>query len=523
MKKISELTKQELGHLVMTSDSYSSIYRKLGYTKVNNHTTLKSYMKKHEIDVSLLGISIENKRREIIMYNEGTKLNITTDSLTQEAIYIPETDCIIKEISITFSAYNLHDSFDVLIRKINNCDNTPNQLLVKEYSPMIHDLEIPLYTRVRTGEELVIRFNNNSKTEKNIFIKYHIEEVEKNIYDILKDISDDWDNISKDTQFSISTLVAGVKQECKTLSIKEIISLGQTLIHMTDNTTAYYNTMHKLLQEQFKLMCDDMYTFEKNKCNIFRILSEIIDSITPNDMSPLLNDLFRIKQFKQGERPEFKIKPGHSCAKATMTSNYNVFRLDNAVVEVPTIAYGGACQIVLDLFIDGVADFNEIIQIIMDELFISIKREAHYALYEFGKLVTINRVSEFNPSSYLPAIEKLVELVDKNNEGVYILTGDKIMAGTTIGEFKEFPRKYNKHEVILLPPFENNNDRRNRFIYVIPKSIDKMFLLALEGKTLMRDIIDNAFSKEFQVYRKIGVTCIGDPIQIGLFENTARG
>lgn len=114
-------------------------------------------------------------------YHEGQKVHILggVEGIYQ-AVYIPDTDCELKAITLAWSAYNFQDSYDIIIGGSstndgdNNAGNLPARLLVKN-APTIEMAEIEqleLYTKVQAGTPIIVQFYNNSMTEKWMFVKF---------------------------------------------------------------------------------------------------------------------------------------------------------------------------------------------------------------------------------------------------------------------------------------------------------------------------------------------------------------
>jgi hypothetical protein len=90
---------------------------------------------------------------------EGGRLHITPTVDTFQAVYMPDYDCEFKGINICFTAYNIEDTYDVLVGSRYVLRNSS----IKEMAE-VRMLEV--YEDVTAGTPIIIQFHNNSGTEK---------------------------------------------------------------------------------------------------------------------------------------------------------------------------------------------------------------------------------------------------------------------------------------------------------------------------------------------------------------------
>lgn len=355
-------------------------------------------------------------------------------------------------------------------------------------------------------------------------------------------------------------------KKIKLLSQKEITDLAKRVALFDKRNNAggittfsdqkvSYDAMHDVLREQFKLLAgDNMYTYEKNKLTIFQIITETIDAVLPKTVLPTIGRFAEVKTFKQGEKPEFKIKVGRGrgkgfISKAAQASNYNVFRLDTKTVEVPTVAYGGACQIQIEQFLDGTADFSELLQIVMNEMENSVYRESRYAMEALSARMQVDNVNRVVAAGFnIDALSKLLQSVKSYGAGAQILASERFAAniltsGTSLQQYisdadkndirnQGYLGKILGADIILLPnAFEDETNKKmtfqDRYAYVLPTgpvngATEQVVKVALEGQTLMRDFDNHGdWSKEMQVYKKMGVAIVTSTPHIGVYEDAS--
>ena len=99
-----------------------------------------------------------------------------------------------------------------------------------------------------------------------------------------------------------------------------------------------YDYEKALHDEIAKLVCDekgrfDRYNFLENKITLFRLLSENLAEVLPQDVRSALDMFVEIIRVGQGDRPEFRVTRGKQrgrqfVTRATESGNYETFRLD---------------------------------------------------------------------------------------------------------------------------------------------------------------------------------------------------
>lgn len=96
------------------------------------------------------------------MYEEGGRTLIPASPGRFTGTYITADDCDLKKINISFSAYNLEDTYDVMVGDRYLIRNAPT-------IEMAETKVLDLHERVKAGVPVVIVFHNNSSTEKYMF------------------------------------------------------------------------------------------------------------------------------------------------------------------------------------------------------------------------------------------------------------------------------------------------------------------------------------------------------------------
>ena len=181
------------------------------------------------------------------------------------------------------------------------------------------------------------------------------------------------------------------------LSKSDLITLSKTVAKANPLSQVAYswgddNFSYKELNDTLRKECQEIagtYSlFRENKNTLFELIEETIDDVLPKKVLEQYGSFAEVKVFKQGTKPVFTQKITQSSRKRAkqfitkvgLAGIYEVFKLDGKSYEVPTSAFGGAAQIGFEEFLDGRADFVEVLNIIMEGLDECIYLEIERAL-----------------------------------------------------------------------------------------------------------------------------------------------
>jgi hypothetical protein len=266
--------------------------------------------------------------------------------------------------------------------------------------------------------------------------------------------------------------------------------------------------------------------YRENKNQIFSLIEETMNDVLPTRVLERYGDFAETKTFAQGDRPVFTRKMGHMRAKQFITrvglaGVYEVFKLGGESFEVQTSAIGGAAQIGFEEFLDGRADFAEVTNIVMEGMDDLIYREIAAALMtSIDQLPEANKVStnRFDEA----AMDRLIQVASAYGKPTIYCTLEfavKIIPETGwISDNMRDARwnqgylgNYKGCQVIVLPQsFEDETNSRKvidpGYAWVIPAGANsKPVKIAFEGETHVRERENEDWSRDIQVYRKVGV------------------
>lgn len=290
-----------------------------------------------------------------------------------------------------------------------------------------------------------------------------------------------------------------------------------------------YEAMNETLRNELKEIAGTYNLYRENKNQVFALIEETMDDILPQKVMDRYSQFAEVRTFAQGDKPVFVKKTGRVRAKQFITKVglagvYEVFKLGSTSFEVETNAIGGAAQIGFEEFLDGRADFAELTEIVMEGMDELIYAEIAKALVagiaqlpgantsvgagfvetQMDRLVSIASAYG-NPVIYCTK-EFAARMIPANN-WVSDAMKDRMWAAGYLGDYKG-------NQVIVLPQSYTDETNSKKVIdpgyaFIIPTGgNDKPVKIAFEGATHVRERENEDWSRDIQVYRKVGVGVI---------------
>ena len=319
--------------------------------------------------------------------------------------------------------------------------------------------------------------------------------------------------------------------------------------------TTDYDYEAALHDELVKLLCDDKgninrYKFERNKIDLFELLSENLDEVLPQSVASALDLFTEIMRVPQGSRPEFRVTRGKQRGKqfvtrATESGNYETFRLDRDRFDVYIQAIGGAGYVDFERYLDGVESFTDIYDVItagMTDRIFEIVQEALLSTWNATGRPTRNKVvvNNFDATAMRqlcttvaaygsPAIYCSPEFASEMTNAIVYQTAVKISDQDMI-EVRDrgYIGKFYGTPVVVMP--QSFTDETNSklamnpsFAYVIPTGKEKLIKLVFEGNSYFREWDDHEGDNSIvlQGYAKVGVAIVSTPNYWGIYYNKA--
>ena len=286
------------------------------------------------------------------------------------------------------------------------------------------------------------------------------------------------------------------------------------------------SAINDTLRDQFNEIAGTYNLYRENKTKVYSLVETLLDDILPTKVLQRYADFAETQTFAQGTKPVFIRKTGKMRAKQFITKvglagRYEVFALGEKSFEVATSAIGGAAAIGFEEFLDGRVDWAELVNIVLEGMDELILREIAKALMaSIEQLPAANRVAAtgFDENG----MDRLISVVSAYGTPVIYATREfavKLVPkeGCVSDAIRDqmwnngFLATYKGVRVVILPQsFEDETNATKvinpGYAWVMPTgSSEKPVKIAFEGSAHMREVENDDWSREMQVYQKVGV------------------
>ena len=295
-----------------------------------------------------------------------------------------------------------------------------------------------------------------------------------------------------------------------------------------NNNNLSYSDLNETLRNELKEYAGTYALYRENKNLVFSLIETTIDDVLPEKVMEQYSQFADIRTFAQGDKPVFvnritaaaKRRAKQFITKVGQAAVYEVFKLDGQTYEVPTAAFGGAAQIGLEEFLDGRVDFADVLDIVMEGLDECIYIEIERALK--GAVSSLQDTNKTTQTSFVESeMDRLIGIADAYGRAVIYCTYE--FAATMVpsdGWVSDDMRNqkwqngylanYKGHQVIVLKQSYEDETNTTKVIdpqiaYIIPTGAEKPVKIAFEGNALVDERQNADWSREVQVYKKIGV------------------
>ena len=286
------------------------------------------------------------------------------------------------------------------------------------------------------------------------------------------------------------------------------------------------SAINDTLRDQFNEIAGTYNLYRENKTKVYSLVETLLDDILPTKVLQRYADFAETQTFAQGTKPVFIRKTGKMRAKQFITKvglagRYEVFALGEKSFEVATSAIGGAAAIGFEEFLDGRVDWAELVNIVLEGMDELILREIAKALMSsIEQLPAANRVSAAGWDEN--GMDRLISVVSAYGTPVIYATREFAVKmvpkeGWVSDAIRDqmwnngFLATYKGVRVVILPQsFEDETNATKvinpGYAWVMPTgSSEKPVKIAFEGSAHMREVENDDWSREMQVYQKVGV------------------
>ena len=295
-----------------------------------------------------------------------------------------------------------------------------------------------------------------------------------------------------------------------------------------------YADLNNTLRNELNELVGSYALYRENKNTLFALMEETITDVLPVKVMEQYGQFAEVKTYGQGVRPVFtqkiteasKRRAKQFVTKVGLAGRYEVFKLDGRSYEVTTSAYGAACQLGIEEFLDGRMDFATLLDVVMEGLDDKIYMEIANAL--IGTVETLQASNKYVGNSFIEEeMDALLQVADSygngnatiyctfefaskmipSNEWVSDAMKDQMWANGRLANYKG-------HQVIVLRQSFTDETNTTKVIdpsyaWIIPGGAEKPIKIAFEGPTLMKEIeSQDDWSRDLQFYKKVGVAAI---------------
>ena len=305
-----------------------------------------------------------------------------------------------------------------------------------------------------------------------------------------------------------------------------------------------YDALNETLRKELNEYAGTWAQYRENKNLIFSLIEQTMDDVLPRKVEEAYGQFAEVKTMAQGDKAIFMRKHDRMRAKQFITKVglagiYEVFKLGkDTPIEMQTNAIGGAAQIGLEEFLDGRADFAEVVAIVMEGLDDLIYQEIGVALKTgINQLPTANKVvtNFFDEQQF----DRLIAICNAyGSASIYCTEEFASTIRPADGSFRWSDNMrdvfwnngrfatYKNHPIIILPQgiVDASNEKKRidpSMCYILPGSV-KPAKVVMEGGTIVDEYVNKDRSREIQVYKKVGVGVVMTP-DICVYQNTSLG
>lgn len=292
-----------------------------------------------------------------------------------------------------------------------------------------------------------------------------------------------------------------------------------------------YEDLNETLRKELREIAGTYSLYRENKNLIFSLIEETIDDVLPRKVLEQYGQFAEVKTFNQGDRAVFtqritaasKRRAKQFITKVGLAGVYEVFKLDGKSYEIQTSAYGGAAQIGFEEFLDGRVDIADVYEIIMEGLDECVYFEIERALV--GAITNLPGANQTTQTGFVETeMDKLLSIADSYGQSTIYCTYE--FAATMVPEegwrsntMKDqrwnngYLANYKGHNVVVLnQSYEDETNAKKvidpSYAWIIPGGSDKPVKIAFEGQAIVREFENRDYSREIQVYKKMGVGAI---------------
>jgi len=324
----------------------------------------------------------------------------------------------------------------------------------------------------------------------------------------------------------------------KTAGVKR----GQTLEFSNQEFSA--DEANSLLRKELKELTSSPRAYRHNKNLVFDLIEETVDEVLPKKVYDALDQFVEIRTVANGDKVFFTKREGELRGRNFVTrvahaGVYETFKLDRSTYDVGTEAHGAAVEIGIEEFLEGRADFAELIDIVTEgfEKAVYLEILRHMLALKSTTVLPANNIRSANgwdPRGFHALLGIARAYAEPTIFCSYMFAAEMIphMTDKTEAQKNEIQSKgyigsYMGAKIVVLPTsfFDNSNTAEQLTLpagiaFIMPTGQEKPVKLVFEGETLTQEFQNRDWSKEIQMYKKFGAALLANP-GICIYENTS--
>lgn len=339
------------------------------------------------------------------------------------------------------------------------------------------------------------------------------------------------------------------------MSINKIKSLGLAYVKKDNRVLkddgnyeeVSLDAMRNAFQDSVsELVCNadgsvNMYKWERNKLDLFEILTEMLTEIEPRKVKDTFGRFAEIKTFGHGQKPRFTIRKGAKNVRRFVTrvaaaGVYERVRLDRDYFDVEIYAHGGAVYQTLEGFLSNRENIDELFDLLLEGLEDALFDDIITALQGIESELPANNkasIGGFNPAE----MKKIISTISAYGTPEILCTMEFASTLVNTAEFTSEADKMDMRNqgylgrwmganVVLLPQSFTDITNTTKAIdpqraFILPAGAKELPVkVALEGDIQLRQPEREDWSVEIQGYRKAGVSVLHTN-HIGIYRNTS--
>jgi len=326
-------------------------------------------------------------------------------------------------------------------------------------------------------------------------------------------------------------------------------SLNPSIAYSFEGEKLSADALNKTFIKELNELGSTPQDFRENKNLIYTLMEVGLTEVLPQKVLQAYGQFADVRTFAQGTKPVYKVRISEASkhrakqfvTRVGLAGRYEVFKLDGASFEVPTVAYGGAARVEWEELLDGRMTMNDYYSIVLEGMDEAVYKEIAKALEAL-----INKVPALQKSvqtSFDEAeMDKLLQIADSygGKSTIYCtfeFAATMIPSSSTnwSDAMKDevwnngYFATYKGHRVIILPQsfdvFTRTDTRMYKVIdpslaYIIPTGAEKPVKVAFEGGAQVKSFDNRDWSTEIQTYQKLGVATYMVNPGICVYQNT---